>query len=138
MRLDDDACWQRLGSATHGVLGTVHPRRGVDLVPVVLLVDAPRIVIPIDSVKPKSGARLQRARNLDGDDRCTVLVDRYDDDWSGLWWVRAHAHGAEAEPDAGLLARLGEAFAPYRAPGSVTSVLLLTVDSVSGWAATTD
>jgi len=138
VRLDHDACWQHLRGATHGVLGTVHALRGVDLVPVVLLVDAPRIVIPIDAVKPKSGSRLQRARNLDGDARCTVLVHRYDEDWSRLWWVRAHAHGAEAEPDADLLARLGEAFAPYRAPGSVTSVLLLTVDSVSGWTAATD
>ena len=40
MRLDDGACWQRLGSSGHGTLGTLHPVRGVDLVPVVFVVDA--------------------------------------------------------------------------------------------------
>jgi PPOX class probable F420-dependent enzyme len=138
VRLDDGACWQRLGGSGHGTLGTLHPVRGVDLVPVVFVVDAPRLVIPVDAVKPKAGPRLQRATNLAADPRCSLLVEHYDEDWSALWWVRAHAHGREAAPDAAVLERLGDAFAPYRAPGAVTSVLVLTVDAVTGWAADTD
>ena len=35
MRLRDDDAWQRAKAATHGVLGTLHPERGPDLVPAV-------------------------------------------------------------------------------------------------------
>ena len=62
-----------------GPAAVIHPRRpghrapraGVDLVPVVFVVDGQRLVVPIDRVKPKSGRRLQRLVNLDADARCT-------------------------------------------------------------------
>ena len=87
-------------AARHGAFGTVHADRGVDAVPVVFVVDGEQIVIPIDTVKPKAGPRLQRLRNLDADHRAVLLVDHYDDDWSQLWWVRVHGHAREAEPTA--------------------------------------
>ena len=54
--------------------------------PSVVFVTADRqLVIPIDTVKAKSGERLQRLVNLDVDSRAVLLVDHYDDDWSQLW-----------------------------------------------------
>lgn len=137
MRLDADACWGRLGSSGHGVLGTVHPERGVDAVPVVFVIHDGQVVIPIDAVKAKSGARLQRLVNLEADDRCVLLVDHYDDDWSALWWVRVHGRAIEVELTSEQLGLLGEAFPPYRAHGSVTGAVVLTVEDVTGWAAET-
>ena len=139
MRIDADASWERLGPHGHGVLGTVHPDRGVDAVPVVFVVADGQLVVPIDTVKAKSGGRLQRLRNLEADDRCVLLVDHYDDDWSQLWWVRVHARGAEVadtEPAAeSHRTALARAFPAYATDGAVTSVIVLTVDEVTGWAA---
>jgi PPOX class probable F420-dependent enzyme len=138
MRLDPDACWQRIGRSGHGVLGTVHAERGVDAVPVVFVIRDERVVIPIDIVKSKSDARLQRLVNLSADDRCLLLVDHYDDDWSQLWWVRAHGRGVESAPAAETLAALADAFPAYRAPGSVTSTIVVAIDAVTGWSAESD
>jgi PPOX class probable F420-dependent enzyme len=135
MRLDAHACWERLGLAGHGVLGTVHRERGVDAVPVVFVVDGGQILIPIDTVKAKSGHRLQRLANLEADPRCVLLVDHYDDDWSQLWWVRLHGHAVETAPAPGDRTRLGAAFPAYRAPDSVTGAIVLRADEITGWAA---
>jgi PPOX class probable F420-dependent enzyme len=135
MQMDAAQCLQHLTAARHGVLGTVHDARGVDAVPVVFVLDAERIVIPIDTVKPKRGARLQRLRNLDADARAVLIVDHYDDDWSRLWWVRAHGRARETDPTAAQLERLAAAFPAYAEPGSVTSVILLAPDEVTGWTA---
>ena len=135
MELDDATCWARLGGSGHGVLGTVHGRRGVDAVPVVYVVDDGRIVVPIDAVKPKRGPRLQRLRNLDADPRAVLLADHYADDWSQLWWVRVHGRATEAPPTGAQLERLAAAFPAYATSGAVPSVLVLVADEMAGWAA---
>lgn len=135
MQLDDTECWARLGAAGHGVLGTVHARRGVDAVPVVYVVDSGHLVIPVDTVKAKRPGRLQRLRNLDADPRAVLLVDHYADDWSRLWWVRVHGLTHEAAPTGPHLDRLASAFPAYAAIGTVPSVLVLVPDQITGWAA---
>ncbi len=136
MQLDIAECWDRLGKAGHGVLGTVHPRRAVDAVPVVYIADAGCIILPIDSVKPKRRARLQRLRNLDADPRVVLLVDHYDADWSQLWWVRVHGAAHEATPGGLQLERLAAAFPAYATTGAVRSVIVLVPETIGGWAAT--
>jgi Pyridoxamine 5'-phosphate oxidase len=91
MKLTKDEALARLAAHDHGVLCTIHPERGIDAVPVVYVNDADGYVgIPVDRVKPKSSLRLQRERNLEADDRATLLIEHWDrDDWSKLWWVRA-------------------------------------------------
>jgi PPOX class probable F420-dependent enzyme len=131
MRLDEDECWERLSRSEHGVLGTLHPERGVDLVPVVFTVTAHRrLVMPIDTVKPKSTTRLQRVVNLRRDPRCALVVDNYEPDWTGLWWVRAAgtAEVVYAVPEE--LAR----FERYRQPGAVVACIVLNPTTVTGWA----
>lgn len=138
MRLDEATCWERLRHARHGVLSTVHPVRGVDAVPVVFVVRDGQLVLPIDTVKPKSGARLQRLRNIEGDARVTLLVDHYDDDWSQLWWVRAHGRAREATPTTAQVDMLAAAFTGYRAADAVRSVIVIDVDDLAGWSARPD
>ncbi len=138
MRLDATTCWARIGPFGHGTLGTLHPDRGLDVVPVVYVIDRDQIIIPIDAVKPKSGRRLQRLSNLAADARCVLLVDHYADDWSELWWVRAHGHAIESHPSPDALAALGRAFPMYRAADSVTSLIVMTIDSITGWSALPD
>jgi PPOX class probable F420-dependent enzyme len=154
VRLDADECWRRVTSHDHGVLATVHAERGVDVVPVVFAIaDADvladptavepiaggagrRIVVPVDTVKPKAAARLQRLVNVEHDPRCALLVEHYDADWEQLWWVRVHARAREAEPTPDALALLAARHEAYRRPGSVSGLLVLEPEAVRGWSAT--
>jgi len=135
VQLDNRACWDRVRSSRSGVLGTVHAERGVDAVPVVFVVHEDRLVIPIDTVKPKSGRRLQRLRNLELDGRAVLLVDHYDDDWTTLWWVRVHGNAREHAPTAAQIEALRARFAAYRAAGTIISVIVLDPRELTGWAA---
>jgi PPOX class probable F420-dependent enzyme len=137
LELGESDCLARLGYAGHGVLATVHPERGVDLVPVVFALDGRRIVIPVDTIKQKRSTDLQRSKNLHADSRCALLVEHYSDDWDELWWVRVHAKGSDC-PSGSLDAarRLLAARHPqYSAEGSVVAALVLDLEAVSGWAA---
>jgi PPOX class probable F420-dependent enzyme len=137
--MDEPECWRRLGEADHAVLGTTNPERGPDLVPVVFAVQSepePRLLVPIDTVKPKSVGRLQRLANLDRDPRCTLLVEHYEHDWQQLWWVRVHAEAAEVPVTDQRLAPLVARYEAYAEPGAVTSVLVLRPTLVRGWSAT--
>jgi PPOX class probable F420-dependent enzyme len=133
--VDDAACWSRLAERSHGVLATVHATRGVDLVPVVFIVDGGSIVIPIDTVKAKRSTRLQRVVNLERDPRCGLLVEYYDDDWSTLWWVRVHGKAMECAPTDARLALLAARFGQYAPEGAVASTIVLAADAVTGWEA---
>lgn len=138
MRLTDTEAWSRLAIHDHAILGTVHPRRGVDTVPVVYAVADGHIGIPIDLVKPKASTRLQRERNLAADPRATLLIEHWDaDDWSRLWWVRAELRWVGEDPGgiAEVLAGRLEQRYPQYVGRPFARVLVLRVERVTGWAA---
>ena len=119
-------------------MGTVHPERGVDLVPVVYAVGEDRtIFVPVDTVKAKATTELQRLKNVAADARCTLLVDEYDDDWSRLWWVRINGEGRQVKLNEmkAFLPALGDRYPTYRDPGSVHGGIVMTASSITGWAA---
>ena len=65
MKLDPDDALARLAAHDHGILCTLHAERGVDAVPVTYAIDEYGYVgVPVDTVKPKASAHLQRQRNL--------------------------------------------------------------------------
>jgi hypothetical protein len=138
MRLASEEARVRLAAHDHGVLCTVHVERGVDAVPVVYALDEGYVGVPIDRVKPKGSARLQREANLRADPRATLLVERWDrSDWSQLWWVRAELRwqgDAAVDPAAPLAARLAERFPQYR-DQPFDRMLVFRVVGVAGWAA---
>ena len=69
-------------------LATVTPDGSPHVVPIVFAVDGDTIYTAVDG-KPKRSRQLQRLANIAAHPRVTVLADRYDEDWSQLWWVRA-------------------------------------------------
>lgn len=138
MRLTADDAREKLAADGHGVLSTVHPRRGVDAVPVVYAITGDIVGTPIDTVKSKSSNSLQRERNLRADPRATLLVEHWDrDDWSRLWWVRGELRWRDdAGPEvietlAGLLAT---AYPQYR-DRPFARLLTLQLVGVTGWSA---
>lgn len=139
MRMPEPDARRLLLAADHGVLSTLHPRRGVDAVPVVYVADQEGFVgIPVDRVKPKASGLLQRERNLLADPRATLLVEYWDRaDWSGLWWVRAELHWegtAEGDRAARMRWMLADRFEQYREQ-PFERVLVLRTITVTGWAA---
>lgn len=136
MRLDPNECRTRLESATFGVLATVDPDQGPNLVPVVFAVSGGQIAVPIDTVKPKSSIQLWRARNLRTDRRATLLVDHRSDEWSELWWVRANLEFiGDEDPSDAWRSKLVDRYPQYRGQGTVDSLLMFSVRSFTGWAA---
>lgn len=134
MTLTEDVCWEVLAGQRHGSLGTIHPTRGVDVVPVVFaLLPDRRVVIPVDTVKPKRSSRLQRVVNVEHDSRCVLLVEHYEEDWSQLWWVRLHATAKPSAPSPPVLEVLAGCFAQYESSGSIVSALILTPSTIRGW-----
>ncbi len=137
MRLSEVEARARLAVHDHAVLCTTHPERGIDAVPVCYAVDDDGYVgVPIDLVKPKASTRLQRERNLEADHRATLLIERWDDDWSKLWWVRADLRWQEDSDDraAVLAVRLAERYPQYVGQ-PFARVLVLEITGVSGWSA---
>jgi len=139
MRLAADEARARLVVHDHGILCTLHPERGVDAVPVAYAVDDEGFVgIPVDRVKPKASAHLQRERNLERDPRATLLVEHWDSaDWSRLWWVRAELRweGAQAAERAMALAEALAARYPQYGDQPFHRVLVLRIVDLTGWAA---
>ncbi|MGB0970702.1 MAG: TIGR03668 family PPOX class F420-dependent oxidoreductase [Mycobacterium sp.] len=77
-------------AAPVATLGTTRDDGAPHLVPVVFAMPENRtdmLYTAIDA-KPKSTQRLQRLINIECNATVSLMVDRYDDDWSRLWWVR--------------------------------------------------
>ncbi len=129
----------RLHASDHGVLGTVHPERGVDEVPVCFAAAGDLIAIPIDRVKPKADAELQRVRNLRRDPRATLLCEHWErEDWSRLWWVRASLRRVDPSPPEReeLVAALLAKYPQYStSEEAIADIVVFRVESVTGWAA---
>lgn len=136
MRITPEMGWQRLRGARHGVLGTLHPGRGPDLVPVVFAVDGDsRIFVPVDRVKAKRTARLRRLANIDHDPRCSLLVEHWSDDWTELWWVRASGTGRVIDTAGAWHQLLAVRYPQYRDPDTLNGGIEIDVESVTGWEA---
>ena len=94
-----------LGSARRAVLATIAPDGHPRLVPICFIVagEPPVLYTPIDD-KPKRSDdpfALARVRDIQADPRVTLLVDRWDEDWTRLAWLRTEGRAALLEPSTG-------------------------------------
>jgi PPOX class probable F420-dependent enzyme len=119
--------------ATADRVGTPH------LVPVCFAFDDIRFYTPLDE-KPKRVAdhRLRRVRNIEASGRVTLLIDRYEEDWSRLAWVlvygRAELLAAEDEGHGHALALLRERYQQYRSMAlELRPVIAITPTKVVSW-----
>ncbi|MDR7381597.1 TIGR03668 family PPOX class F420-dependent oxidoreductase [Promicromonospora iranensis] len=156
MRLHADDCRSRFAAARHAYLATADADGVPHLVPVTFaLLSAARppahgptadagagaptadeIVVAVDH-KPKATSDLKRLRNLTENPRVTFLVDRYDDDWAQLWWVRADGPAAvehEGRARAAALDALAARYPQYRDHRPDGPLIRVRVTRWSGWA----
>jgi PPOX class probable F420-dependent enzyme len=104
----------------------------------VFAVDGDTVYHAVDS-KPKRTRALRRLSNIRENPRVTLLADRYDDDWSRLWWVRAD--GLARVIDLGdpaadrALELLAARYEQYRAQRPGGPVVAVQVEKWTGWSA---
>jgi PPOX class probable F420-dependent enzyme len=142
MRLDAGAARQRFARARVARLATAGLDGQPHLVPFTFALDRhpgqeDRIYSAVDA-KPKSSTDLRRLRNIRANPRVAVLADHYEDDWDGLWWVRADGQAAILDDPATMasaLALLAGRYPQYREHPPGGPVISIHVDRWTGWTA---
>jgi PPOX class probable F420-dependent enzyme len=137
--VDDARARELLSGARVARFGTIAPDGRPALVPICFALAGDVIYHAVDD-KPKTTRRLARLTNLAADPRATVLADRYEEDWSALWWVRADGRARvlsnTSVPEAArALDLLAERYPQYRARRPEGPVIALDVERITGWAA---
>ncbi|MGH2773849.1 MAG: pyridoxamine 5'-phosphate oxidase family protein [Actinomycetota bacterium] len=115
-----------------GVMTTLDPDGSGHSVPVVFAVVGDEIVSPIDH-KPKSGRQLRRLSNIERDDRVTLLVDHWDEDWKRLAWVMVRAHAVVHEAAQPEVASALNARYPQYAPDELPDALIRMLPTKLSW-----
>lgn len=82
-----------LDTERRAVMSTILPDGAPHSVPVVFAVVGNEIVSPLDH-KPKKGVVLRRVRNLESDDRVTLLIDNWDEEWTRIGWLMVRGSAA--------------------------------------------
>lgn len=79
---------RRVEQARVARLATVAADGRPHLVPCCFAVVGDVLYSAVDPVKPKSTPSLRRLDNIGHNRAVSLLVDRYDERWARLWWVR--------------------------------------------------
>jgi PPOX class probable F420-dependent enzyme len=127
----------RLTSARVARLATTDPDGRPHLVPIVFALDGDTVYSAVDR-KPKRSAKLRRIENARARPDVTILVDYYEDDWSGLWWIRLRGRARvldDGDERERALALLAEKYPQYRTEPPDGPVLAVDVTEIRDWSA---
>ncbi len=133
--MDERQALERLGEARVARMATIDGRGGPHVIPVVFAVDGRTIYWAVDQ-KPKRSPALKRLANLRANPAVQLVVDRYDEDWSSLWWVRATGqarileNGDEREEALEILAAK---YPQYREQPPDGAVVAIDIGRLSWW-----
>jgi len=131
---------KRLQEARVGRLATADASGVPHVVPFTFVVDGDTIYWAVDE-KPKRSRDLKRLANIRANPNVEAVVDRYDEDWRDLWWVRASGparvvdDGEEARRAVGLLA---EKYPQYRASPPLAPAVAIEIAHLRWWPGTPD
>ena len=109
------------------------------LVPICYAFDGKYFYSPLDE-KPKrvEGTQLRRVHNIQARPQVSLLIDRYNDDWSRLGYVLVHAHAELITPDherhAPALVLLRERYVQYRSMKlEYAPMIMLSPQRIVSW-----
>jgi PPOX class probable F420-dependent enzyme len=131
---DVDAARRRFAAARVARLATVSGDGQPHLVPVVFAVEGDTVLMAVDQ-KPKRHRDLKRLRNIADNPTVSLLVDRYDEDWDALWWVRADGTARILETDATALDALAAKYPQYREHRPEGPIIALDIEHITSWEA---
>ena len=103
--------------------------------PLTFAVERDRICTSVDN-KPKTTPNMQQQRNIAENPRVALLADHYEDDWTGLWWVRADGHASIVTDDNAMrpyLDLLAERYEQYRQARPAGPVIVIEAERWTGW-----
>jgi PPOX class probable F420-dependent enzyme len=135
-----------LADARRAVLATIAPDGRPRLVPICHVVEPVRPVLwtPLDE-KPKAVTDvtgLARVRDILRDGRVTVLVDRWDEDWGHLAWLRCEGIASVVEPGSNAaertaaIAALRAKYPQYGSHGlEARPIIRVAIERVVRWGA---
>jgi PPOX class probable F420-dependent enzyme len=135
--MQEARAWDLLRAARVGHLATADAGGIPHVVPFVFAVAGRTLYWAVDH-KPKRSTRLKRIANIQENPNVEVVVDRYDEDWTRLWWVRASGAGRVVENEnerARALEHLAQKYEQYRAAAPGGPVVAIDVNKVRGWEA---
>ena len=118
-------------------LATVDPDGRPHVVPIVFALVGETLYSAVDE-KPKSSRTLRRIENARARPDVTVLVDRYDEDWTQLWWVRIRGRARvldEGDEAAAALEALTAKYPRYRDEPPGLPVLAIDGEEWRTWSA---
>jgi PPOX class probable F420-dependent enzyme len=128
---------EQFASARVARLATVGADGQPHVVPLVFTLQGDTVYSAVDG-KPKRTTALRRLANVAANPKVSLLVDRYDEDWTQLWWVRADGHGRVLDdPDAEEVQRaiglLVEKYPQYQTMRPGGPVLAIAVARWVAW-----
>jgi len=135
-----------LVAARRAILATIGPDGRPRLVPVCFIVEAvaderPRLLTPLDD-KPKSTDEkrsLARVRDIVARPAVSVLVERWDEDWTRLAWLRLYGEATLLEPSdvpGDAVARLRTKYPQYATHDLGSSpMILIDLERATSWGA---
>jgi PPOX class probable F420-dependent enzyme len=122
-----------LDSVRRGVMTTLDPDGSPHAVPVVFALIGSEIVSPIDH-KPKSGVVMRRVKNLGRDDRVTLLIDDYDEDWTRLAWLMVRGRAiVDDDPDNAVMRALNTRYPQYEPDERHDALIRITPERLLWW-----
>lgn len=135
-----DEAIARIRGARVGRLATVRPDGSPHVVPFVFALvgdgegDDLLAYWAVDA-KPKKRGAIQRIENIEANPAVEFVVDGYDEDWAGLWWVRAtgRARVVSSGERRRALTALSDKYPQYRAAAPVGAVVAIEIDRVTSW-----
>jgi PPOX class probable F420-dependent enzyme len=137
VRLDPAEARALFASARVARLATVRPDGSPHIVPVCFAFSGETIYTAVDH-KPKATAALARLRHIAAEPRVALLADRYEDDWSRLWWVRVDGDASIADSRQereAASAALAAAYPQYADRPPQGPVIAVRPRRFSGWRA---
>jgi PPOX class probable F420-dependent enzyme len=137
VRLTPDDARALFATAAVARLATVRRDGAPHIVPVCFAIAGGSIYTAVDG-KPKRTPDLARLANIAAEPRVALLADRYEDDWTRLWWVRVDGDArlvTGADERGRALAALATAYRQYADAPPRGAVIAIAPRRFSGWRA---
>jgi PPOX class probable F420-dependent enzyme len=115
-------------------LATAGPDGAPRVVPICFALDGDTLYTAIDE-KPKRTRALRRLQDIRANPRVEVLIDRYDEDWSQLWWVKLRGTARVVDHDARGLELLQAKYEQYRSRPPQGPFVVVEIEQRLEWSA---
>lgn len=134
MRLSPDEARRRFATSPVARLATASRSGLPHIVPIVFILVDDVVYTSVDA-KPKTSTKLRRLANIAANPAVSVLADRYDDDWTQLWWARADGNARIVGSDEERMAKrqLTARYPDYTKQPPPGPVIAVDVHRWSGW-----